>query len=152
MLNNKDSNIAIGMYLVFQKAYTVEANIIGVKDFPPLERNVDRIMSSDNDFYGYCQNEEYAGIIEIVNNSNQIYIDSLVVHPKYFRKGIGQQLVQHIIDLNNTAVITVETAVANLPAIKLYQKMNFKEIGKWTTSESIDKVKFELKNNFMNLV
>ena len=87
-----------------------------------------------------------AAVIEIDNNKNITHIQSLVVHPKYFRQGIASKLVAFILKNYDTEIFTVETGVDNVPAIKLYQSFNFKETKQYDAEFNIRKIKLELKS------
>lgn len=59
----------------------------------------------------------------------ELCISRLIVHPQFFRRGIGYALVQHIINSGGKAVkYTVSTGAANDPAKSLYKKLGFVEI------------------------
>ena len=123
-INNKKNKIAKEIQAIFRVAYTVEASILKVVDFPPLKRTVSQFLNSNSEFYAYYLNHNLAGVIEIKNNQDLTHIQSLVVYPKYFRKGIGRKLVQFILDTYMSSVFTVETGLDNYPAIKLYTSLN----------------------------
>ena len=84
-----------------------------------------------------------AGIIEIDDNSKSTHIQSLVVYPKYFRQGIAKQLVQFILDSYTSKLFTVETGLANQPAIKLYTGFDFQKTKQWDTSHRVRRIRFE---------
>jgi ribosomal protein S18 acetylase RimI-like enzyme len=139
-LENSDDDIANKIYTVFQSSYKVEAQLIGVLNFPPLLRSVKDIVNSTNYFYGFSDNIDLAAIFEIVIIDKQLEINSLTVDPKYFRKGIADKLITYILDTFEFTKATVETAVANEPAINLYQKHGFVEYKRWTPSHGIEKL------------
>lgn len=139
-LENSDDDIANKIYTVFQNSYKVEAQLIGVLNFPPLLRSVKDIVNSTNYFYGFSDNHDLAAILEIVIIDKQLEINSLTVDPKYFRKGIADKLITYILDTFEFTKATVETAVANEPAINLYQKHGFVEYKRWTPSHGIEKL------------
>ena len=60
-------------------------------------------------------------------------INSLVVCPKHFRRGIGRRLVQFVFDEFDAELFVVETGIDNGPAIELYGKLGFKEVKQWDT-------------------
>ena len=142
-INNKQNKIAKEIKTIFQASYTVEAKLLKVVDFPPLKRKVSKFMTSKSDFYAYYHIKNIAGVIEINNHKDLIHIKSLVVYPKYFRKGIGSKLVQFILNTYNSNKFAVETAVENYPAIRLYENFGFKEQKKWDTNHGIRKIRFE---------
>jgi ribosomal protein S18 acetylase RimI-like enzyme len=144
-INNKKNKIAEEIRAIFQASYTVEAEMLKVVDFPPLQRTVSQFLNSNSEFYAYCLIENIVGVIEIENNEDLTHIQSLVVYPKYFRTGIGSKLVQFILDTYKSKIFTVETGIDNQPAIKLYTSFGFQEQGKWDTNHGVRKVRFEKK-------
>ena len=100
-------------------------------------------MNSNSEFYAYYLTRNIDGVIEIDNHQDISHIQSLVVDPKYFRKGIGRKLVQFILDTYKTKLFTIETGIDNQPAIKLYKSFGFQELEQWDTNHGIRKVRFE---------
>lgn len=129
---------------VFQVSYAVEAELLNAKDFPPLKRTVDEFLHSDNAFYGCWKNEILTAVIEVKHAVKSTHIQSLVVRPEFFRQGIGRKLVQFVLDSYETKTFTVETGVANDPAIRLYKHFGFIESKQWDTYHGVRKVAFEL--------
>lgn len=144
-LFHSNAIIAQSIYTVFQESYAVEAEILNVIDFPPLQRPVEHFMNSVNSFYGLTMEEELAGVIEIKQETSSIDIQSLVVKPSFFRQGVAKQLIQFIFKTYQANAFTVETGLANVPAVRLYKKLGFQEIDQWDTDFDVRKVRFELK-------
>lgn len=146
-LQNNKLEIANQIHSVFQISYAVEAKILGAIDFPPLKRPIASYLKSTNMFFGYFENEELAGIIEINHNDNHTAISSLVVHPLFFRRGIARKLVEFVFNKFTSVLFTVETGVNNKPATELYKNLGFNEIKQWNTDFGIRKVLFERRVN-----
>jgi ribosomal protein S18 acetylase RimI-like enzyme len=72
-------------------------------------------------------------------------ICSLTVDPNYFRRGIADKLINHVLDSSDCVEAVVETAIANTPAIKLYEKHGFIEYRRWKTSHGISKLAMLVK-------
>ena len=142
-INNKKNKIAKEIRAIFQVSYTVEAGILKAVDFPPLKRTVSQFLNSNSEFYAYYLNQNIAGVIEIENNQDLTHIQSLVVYPKYFRKGIGRKLVQFVLDTYKSSIFTVETGLDNHPAIRLYTSFDFEEQEQWDTNHGVRKVRFK---------
>ena len=139
-LDNSDVNVASQIFAVFQRAYKIEAQLIGTLNFPPLSRIVDHIKASTTQFYGFSENKCLAAVIEIAIDNEHLAIDSLTVDPDYFRKGIANKLIHHVLGNIGFSVATVETAVVNTPAIALYKKHGFVEFKRWTPAHGIEKI------------
>ena len=142
-INNKDYKIAQQIYDIFQASYAVEAELLKVVDFPPLNRTILKLSSSDSEFYGYFYDKKLVGVAEIKTRHEITHIQSLVVYPKYFRKGIGSKIVQFVLDTYNSNTFTVETGVNNYPAIKLYTSFTFKEEYQWDTDHGVRKIRLK---------
>jgi len=144
-LDNSNVNIAKQIYTIFQNSYSVEAQLIGTLDFPPLLRSAENIEKSTTQFYGFTQGECLAAVIEITIDEKQLHIDSLTVDPCYFRKGIANKLISYVLEVIRFSSATVETAVVNAPAINLYKKHGFVEFKRWTPSHGIEKIAMSIE-------
>ncbi len=144
-IDHTNVEIATKIRGVFQVSYAVEAELLKAKEFPPLKRTINEFLESKNDFYGYLIDDVVGAVIEIINNGKSIHIQSLVVDPIFFRQGIAQSLISYLFHSLDSAVYTVETGAANQPAITLYKKNRFVEIGQYYAEFDIRKVRFERK-------
>ena len=143
-INKKRNKITKEIRDIFQASYAVEAEMLKAIDFPPLKRTIHQFLNSNNEFYAYYFNENIAGVIEIKNNENSTHIQSLVVYPRYFRRGIARKLVSFILSTYNSKKFTVETGLDNIPAISLYKSLGFQENNQWDTNHGVRKISFEL--------
>lgn len=137
---NSEAAVAHQIYDLFQAAYQVEAEIIGVTKFPPLLRSKANIMASKTCFTGYLEEQTLLGVIETAFNKQCLEIHSLVVKPDFFGRGIAKHLMQHVSDSHQFEKAIVETALANVPAIMLYKKLGFIEYNRWVPAHGIEKV------------
>lgn len=145
LLNHSVIHIAQEIYTLFQESYLIEANLIGVKNFPPLTRSIDNIKKSKTQFWGIYKNSYLAAVAEIEVKNNHLDIHSFVVSPQHFRKGLANNLLGYLLRYTECNSAVVETAYANKPAILLYKKFGFIEDIKWKT-KGIDKIR--LKHSF----
>ena len=143
-INNKDIEISKKIYNIFQKSYKIEAKILNVSKFPPLERSIENIINSDTLFFGFFIKKKIVSIIETENNFQSIHIQSLVVCPNYFRQGIGKKMINQIIK-DASKNITVETGLNNHPARSLYEFLGFKKNRIYKARYGIKKIRYELK-------
>ena len=142
-LNNHNKNIAQKLYKIWQESYIIEKEIIGAKIFPPLDRTISDFIKSKNSFYSYIEKNNLLGVIEIDCRANSIHIQSLVVSPNHFRKGIASKLIDKVFTLHKSLLYTVETGNDNDPAKKLYESKGFRKVKVCMTEFGVKKIKFE---------
>ncbi|MGI6047244.1 MAG: GNAT family N-acetyltransferase [Petrimonas sp.] len=143
-LNNSQPAVAEKIRNVFQASYAVEAEILKAKDFPPLKRPIEKYIDTDTEFYGYSLGNEIVAVAELRFHPDFIHIQSLVVHPDHFRKGIASQMMNFILDsFTDCPRFMVETGMDNKPACDLYKKFGFYEIHQWDTDHGVRKIRFE---------
>ena len=147
-LQHTDHAVALQIQKVFFRAYKVEAKLIGVTHFPPLERKVVDIIASDTIFYGYQFDDKLLAVIEVNYQPPQLDINSLVVHPDYFRQGLAGELLGFVLNYYHWETAVVETALANFPAIALYEQHGFTETRHFQIPMGITKVSLKLEGGF----
>lgn len=149
ILHHRDDEMAEVIFKVFQASYAVEAAILNLQSFPPLSRTQDYFLSRSTEFYGFYSGKIIAGIIEIECHAHYTDIHSLVVHPSFFKQGIASKLLTFVEGKKLGDVFLVETAIDNIPAVRLYQKFNYIEIAQWNTDFGIRKVRFRKEKNII---
>jgi ribosomal protein S18 acetylase RimI-like enzyme len=142
-LDNTSTTISKQIWEVWQASYAVEAALLKATNFPPLKRSVENFTSSETYFFGFWAKSELVAVTEIKQEEELVHVQSLVVHPSHFRKGIAQKLLDHIFQYFESPLFMVETGAANGPAIALYEKNDFVEVKRWDTEHGIRKVRFE---------
>jgi ribosomal protein S18 acetylase RimI-like enzyme len=145
LLNHNNLSTSTQIWNLFQLSYPVEAELLGAKKFPPLSRSISAIQSSNHVFYGLIQNELPVAVIEVKLNSDSLHIQSLVVNPSHFRKGIGKKMIEFILNTYQTVSnFSVETGKENHPARKLYEGFGFRVVAYYLAEERIIKVRYEM--------
>ncbi len=144
-INQKDQKTAETIRSVFQASYAIEAKLLKATDFPPLKRTLKEYLESENAFYGFYKEKNLAGVVEVKAEENNTHIQSLVVHPNFFRNGIGSTLVQFVLDNYHTNTFTVETGLANEPAKDLYYGFHFRKVREYDTTHGIRKIAFLMR-------
>ncbi len=144
-IEHKELETAKKLYEIWQESYIVEKELLGVVDFPPLNRLASDFVKSKNDFQGLYEKKELLGVIEIAQKLNSVHLQSLVVDPNHFRKGIATKLINKVFDLYPATTYTVETGNSNIPAKKLYESLGFKKNKVWIAEFGIEKIKYKKK-------
>lgn len=150
ILDPEEDTIAEKIHGVFQASYAVEAELLRAKDFPPLKRTITDFKNTDTSLFGYWIGKELVAVVEIEPSPNRFHICSLVVHPTFFRRGIASELITFIFKLLVGNKITVETGLANIPAIALYKSFGFKEVGQYDTDHGIRKIQLAIEKATLN--
>jgi ribosomal protein S18 acetylase RimI-like enzyme len=127
-IDNRLRDNATTIHRVLHDAYVREAALIETEEFPPLQRTVNDVMGSDNQFFAYRSDGKVCAVIELEpltdRGLEQTLIASLGVSPHALRQGMGRALVEHALLIANGPVV-VSTAERNKPAICLYYSMGF---------------------------
>lgn len=116
------------IYSVFQLSYSVEAKLLESDNLTPLQRPIENIKRVTPFFFGYFIIAKLAGIVEIDLKNKSTEINSLVVHPKFFRRGIAKSLMEFVFSTFVSVPFIIETGIANAPATELYRKLGFTEV------------------------
>lgn len=76
--------------------------------------------------------ERVAGYVGSQTVLDETDMMNIAVHPDYRRMGLGQQLVESLLQALNrrgSQCLTLEVRVSNAPARGLYEKMGFSQVG-----------------------
>lgn len=129
---------------LFGRSYQVEADLLGLDDFPPLRRSQEDFASCGHEFVGVFLGDQLAAAVELSwETPSCLSLDSLVVDPDFFRRGLARSLIQEVIETKVWTKVVVETAVGNRPAINLYLSLGFRETRRFWVTDTIEKVAFE---------
>ena len=144
-INRDDSAEVKQLYELFRKAYTVEAQILGISPelFFPLQISLSDFRKLKDEMLGLYIDEVLSGAIFLEKNDSSITISNLIVDPKCFRRGIGYALINYAISKYETLDFVVGTGAKNTPAIKLYQKFDFQFLSEEIVVPDLKIVKFK---------
>jgi len=143
-LDHHADDVALHIHKLFQRSYQVEAQLVGAAEFPPLQRSVSHIRASPGIFLGQWTESGLSVVLEYSLVATHLGIDSLVVHPRYFRRGLGREILHALLGSVTWQTADVETAAMNHPAIALYEQAGFTESKRWATRDAIEKVQLSL--------
>ena len=110
----------------------LEKNLDGTKIYSALIDRKELEEEIRNTVFYVIENDgEIAGDTAYeMKGENHVYIDGLVVSPKFQRQGIARQAMKMILEeLKNIKVIDLVTHPENEKAIKLYESLGFKKTG-----------------------
>ncbi|WP_050614446.1 GNAT family N-acetyltransferase [Bacillus testis] len=126
-LNPRSKEAAECIWAVQIPAYTIEAELIGFPQLPPLSETVADIMASKDHYIGYFEGKDLIGFLSYAKDGETIIICSLVVHPDHFRKGVGRSLLSWMIEnVAGKQKMAVTTGERNGPAMALYRSFDFR--------------------------
>lgn len=86
------------------------------------------ILSDTDSIYNYMDGEKVLGYLEIRNVDNVIDIMNLYVNEENRHKGIATSLMNEVIEKEEYSRIMLEVNENNNEALRLYNKLGFKEI------------------------
>lgn len=86
------------------------------------------ILSDTDSVYSYMNGEKTLGYLEIRNVDNVIDIMNLYVNEEERHKGIATALMNEVIEKEEYSRIMLEVNENNNEALRLYNKLGFKEI------------------------
>ena len=84
---------------------------------------ISHVCELDNELAGYCI---------MSTGASEAHILNLCIAPDYRRNGLGQRLLEHMLDTakqRNVGTVFLEVRPSNQGAIALYDKMGFNQIG-----------------------
>lgn len=125
---NLNDIMAAAEVLQLQRAsYKIEAEYIGTDEIPPLKETFAQLQSCGETFIGCYLHGRLAGAVSYKREQETIDIHRVMIHPDFFRRGIAASLITYIektVETEATDII-VSTGAANLPAVRLYEKLGF---------------------------
>lgn len=122
-----NAEVAAEIHAVMAAAYAQEAQLLQVRDFPPLAQTIADIQARQEFVIGARVSGELLGVVCVGPDAEpqQLCITALVVHPKAQRQGIARRLLQAVFARGPSTVFSVATAAGNAPALALYASLGF---------------------------
>jgi ribosomal protein S18 acetylase RimI-like enzyme len=122
-----DEQLVRQIHAVQIAAYTIESQLIDYPQLPPLFATVEDFRQSQETFLVCLLDGVVTGATSYLVTADTVEICRLVVHPHYFRRGIGSQLLLAVEQQNpRWQNLMVSTAAQNIPAIGLYEKRGYR--------------------------
>jgi ribosomal protein S18 acetylase RimI-like enzyme len=124
VLDVSDPSTASQVWGIQIDAYAVEAEIIGFREIPPLHETLERMVAKPLRWLGIRNHTDGAVVAALgfTDEGGVVDIDRLFVAPGSLRNGHAGTLLAA---LGTSREITVSAALANEPAIRLYEAHGF---------------------------
>ena len=135
------------MHAVRQAAYSQEAAILGVEDFPPLHVRISELRESKSRFFGVRKAARIVAVLELDSGAGAVCISSLVVSPADQRQGIGRALLCTAIAAASGKPIEVQTALRNERALGLYRTHGFHQINVCRLASGLELIRLRHNGN-----
>lgn len=90
------------------------------------------LQNKNSTYFIAKENEEIVGFAGVWNDGFDRHITNIVTKKNKRHHGIASKLLEKLINYskeNNSNSLTLEVNENNIPAIKLYEKYNFKKLG-----------------------
>jgi len=127
-LDVSDRALAERLLEIQHRAYAVEAELIGFDGIPPLQEDLDGLMSSTEHWLGRYDGDVLVGAVAYeFPDEDTVDITRLIVDPTHARRGHGRALLDHLDQLEPRRTSLVSTGTANTPAVTLYKSRGYHE-------------------------
>ena len=141
-LDLTDRALAERLLTIQHAAYAVEAELIGFDGIPPLQEDLDGLMSSTELWLGRYDGPLLVGAIAYELSADSVEISRLIVDPAHARRGHGRALLDHLDQIAPRPVSLVSTGSANLPAVTLYKSRGYAPVGEVEVAPGIHITQF----------
>ncbi len=120
-----------------------KTDILDAHDIAQTEKICFAVPWSEKSIHEFLENEFSVSFSAVCGNNIIGYIGmyvlqsegeiaNIAVNPEYRRRGIASMLIEHIIrycSKNNISKLKLEVRESNAPALKLYEKFGFFQVG-----------------------
>lgn len=118
--------------LTKQNAYSISLIEKACFAHPWSQKAIEDSFDNNTVFFGALCNNEIIGYCGIQTVCGEGYITNIAVLTEHRKKGVGQALVDRLVLFANQqslSFITLEVRVSNIPAVSLYTKTGFENMG-----------------------
>ncbi|MEU4603396.1 GNAT family N-acetyltransferase [Kribbella sp. NPDC023972] len=143
-LDVTDRALAERLLEIQHRAYAVEAELIGFDGIPPLQEDLEGLMSSTEHWLGRYDADVLVGAVayEFPDDAT-VDITRLIVDPANARRGHGRALLDHLDTVEPRQTSVVSTGTANTPAVNLYKSRGYRESGRLEIAPGITVTHFK---------
>ncbi|MCZ8517779.1 GNAT family N-acetyltransferase [Paenibacillus filicis] len=140
-----DMQRVLEMLSLQQKAYRIEAELIGFEEIPPLFDSPQTLRDAGETFFGaYSEEGRLIGAASCKQGAKELTICRMMVDPDYFRQGIGGRLLKHVEQLALPGMrLKVSTGTNNTPAYALYIKHGYEPVQRQLVAPGITLTEFQ---------
>ncbi|MGW7682213.1 GNAT family N-acetyltransferase [Kribbella sp. NPDC054772] len=143
-LDVTDRALAERLLAIQHAAYAVEAELIGFDGIPPLQENLDGLMSSSEHWLGRYDGTLLVGAVAYeFPDDRTVEISRLIVDPAHGRRGHGRALLDELDRIEPRPVSLVSTGAVNTPATALYKSRGYAEVSHTTIAPGVDVTHFQ---------
>ena len=97
---------------------------------PWTEKSIAESIENENTvLYLALVDGEAAGYMGVQIFSGEGYVTNIATLPQFRRRGVARALMNEVLK-NDMEFLTLEVRESNTPAVKLYESMGFKKVGK----------------------
>lgn len=113
-------------FLVNLRKQTMSEHLDVAGWFMDDDGHLERVLINFEDCYVIENNEGIIGMVKYLNHPDKIFIMQLQIQAKFQRRGMGQKIVEYLIELANADSKHVELHVLKAnPAKHLYERLGF---------------------------
>lgn len=108
-------------------SYRQEEVLLGFR-IPRTEDTVEDLLASGEVFVGMVQDGILLGFFSFAADETTVDIHRVAVDPDYFRQGVATELLEFLFEaFADTRYFLVTTGASNTPALRLYEKLGFRQ-------------------------
>jgi ribosomal protein S18 acetylase RimI-like enzyme len=139
-----DPAAALRVLALQRLSYSLEADLLGRDDMPPLQESVEDLRACGETFLGRFAADTLCGAIAYRVIDGTLDLHRVMVHPHFLRRGIASSLIAFVEAQEARARRTlVATGSGNTPARRLYARLGFRETGEREVAPGLWIVAFE---------
>ncbi len=140
-----DTCVAESVMRLQRAAYAVEAQLIGSDAIPQLHEPLEVLQRAPETWIGRWDDDELLAVLAYEVTSEMLDISRLAVAPDAARRGYGEELVRHVLELVRRPLTVVSTGSDNRPGVALYEKLGFSAVGREEVVPGLMVTHFELR-------
>ena len=121
-------------------AYQSEAALFGTKDIPPLTQTIEDVIDEYNAgivLKMVSEDNKIIGSIRAKEEGNTVYINKLMIHPDYRRRGFGTRLLTEIENHYPGKRYELFTSTRSSDNIRLYQTNGYQIFSQKAITEEL---------------